>query len=264
MGGRRLGMDIMILKGVQTHELPGIFQAMQFSLDAVPTMVAAVVPEPHRLLSAPAREGPSRLAGCSGGMTGHASSGESRPLNVHVNVVNQSVTGEKSGGAAAKEAEERIKETGAALEMIRQQTELLPGILDKVEATPQRTVTLLEVQGRQKVGPSGNVVEEAFTASAHFTNLCWEGRQYVLRGKAAAIIEALYLARKVYELPGFQQDEVFGQIYGGDKKKWPAGNARIQNFFRLGDAKRLWDDGFVRHDGRGNFWLDVKIHTNTH
>ena len=57
------------------------------------------------------------------------------------------------------------------------------------------------------------------------------------------------------------QDEVFAQIYGADKKNWPSGKTRIQNFFRQNDAKRLWDDGCIVHDGKGNFHLNIKIHT---
>lgn len=136
-------------------------------------------------------------------------------------------------------------------------------IIEKIEAQPMKTAALLRGTIKQRLGTLGTVVEADFTASPHFTNLMWRGNQYVLRRTAAVIIEALYIAQKNYGIPGFRQDEVFGQVYGSNKQNWPSSHARIQNFFRTGDAKRLWDDGLIGHDGKGNFHLNLKIHTST-
>ena len=136
-------------------------------------------------------------------------------------------------------------------------------IIEKVEAQPLKTAALLRGTIKQRLGTLGTVVEEDFTASPHFTNLTWRGNQYVLRQTAAVIIETLYIAQKYYGIPGFHQEEVFAQVYGSNKKDWPSGKTRIQNFFRTGDAKRLWDDGLIDHDSKGNFRLNLKIHTHT-
>ena len=136
-------------------------------------------------------------------------------------------------------------------------------IREAIDAEPLKTAALLRGTIKQRLGTLGTVVEEDFTASPHFTNLSWRGKQYVLRGTAAIIIETLYIAQKHYAIPGFHQKEVFAQVYGSNKKGWPSSNVRIQNFFRTGDAKRLWNDGLINHDGKGNFSLNIKIHTHT-
>jgi hypothetical protein len=119
----------------------------------------------------------------------------------------------------------------------------------------------LKESSRKKLKVYGTVVEDGFSASAHFTNLTWGDKHYVIRRSAAMIVQVLYMVLKCYGLPGFTQNEVFAQVYGSDKKNWPSADVRIQNFFRRGDAKRLWDDGLVGHDGKGNFHLNIKIHT---
>ena len=146
-------------------------------------------------------------------------------------------------------------------EEIRKNTALIPDILQEVKTTPLKTAALLGGANKPKLGNLGTVVEEDFTASPHFTNITWRGNKYVLGQNAARIIEALYIAQKHYGIPGMHQNEVFGQVYGSNKKNWPSGNTRIQNFFRQNDAKRLWTDGCIDHDGKGNFHLNIKIHT---
>lgn len=146
-------------------------------------------------------------------------------------------------------------------EEFKKNIKMIPDILQKVESGPQKTAALVQGNGKRRLGTPGTVVEEDFTASAHFTNITWRKNQYVLRQKAAVIIETLYITQKSLGLPGMHQDEVFAQIYGADKKNWPSGKTRIQNFFRQNDAKRLWDDGCIAHDGKGNFHLNIKIHT---
>jgi hypothetical protein len=150
------------------------------------------------------------------------------------------------------------------VEQIKNNTDLIPTVLQKVDEGPLRTAALLKGTVRQKLGTFGTVEETGFTASAHFTNLTWNDKRYVIRRTAAVIVETLFIAQKSFGLPGLHQDEVFAQVYTADKKKWPSGNARIQNFFRTKDAKRLWDDGFIVHDGKGNFRLNINIHTYTH
>lgn len=146
-------------------------------------------------------------------------------------------------------------------EEIRKNTALIPDILQEVKTSPLKTVALMGGTIKPKLGNLGTVVEEDFTASPHFTNLTWRGNKYVLGKNAARIVEALYIAQKHYGIPGMHQNEVFGQVYGSNKKDWPSGNTRIQNFFRQNDAKRLWTDGCIGHDGKGNFHLNIKIHT---
>jgi len=141
---------------------------------------------------------------------------------------------------------------------------LIPQLLRKVDEIPLRTAALIKCAPRGRYGTLGTVQEPDFTATANFTNLEWQGRSYVLRQRAAVIIETLYIAQKSYGLSGMHQEELFSQVFSSDKKRWPSSNARIQNFFRHGDAKRLWDDGFIDHDGKGNFHLTPKIHTKTH
>ena len=146
-------------------------------------------------------------------------------------------------------------------EEFKKNIKMIPEILQKVESGPQKTAALVQGNGKRRLGTPGTVVEEDFIASAHFTNITWRKNQYVLRQKAAVIIETLYITQKSLGLPGMHQDEVFAQIYGADKKNWPSSKTRIQNFFRQNDAKRLWDDGCIAHDGKGNFHLNIKIHT---
>lgn len=136
-------------------------------------------------------------------------------------------------------------------------------IMEKVEAQSMKTAAMLRGTIKRRLGTLGIVVEADFAASPHFTNLTWRGNQYVLRQTAAVIIETLYIVQKHYGLPALHQEEVFAHVYGSNKKKWPSGKTRIQNFFRENDAKRLWQDGLIGHDGKGNFHLNLKIHTHT-
>lgn len=133
----------------------------------------------------------------------------------------------------------------------------------KLDENPMRVAAMVRGSVRKKLGNLGTVSEDDFTASPHFTNLVWRGTQYVLKKNAAAITEALFIAQKCYGLPGLHQEEIFSEVYGSNKKNWPSKNIRIQNLFRTGDAKRLWDDGCIGHDGKGNFHLNIKIHTYT-
>jgi hypothetical protein len=153
-----------------------------------------------------------------------------------------------------------IKKGATFDEGIAKNTAMIPDILQEVKNSPLKTVALLGGTIKPKLGNLGTVVEEDFTASPHFTNITWRGNKYVLGQNAARIIEALYIAQKHYGIPGMHQNEVFGQVYGSNKKDWPSGNTRIQNFFRQNDAKRLWADGCIGHDGKGNFHLNIKIH----
>ena len=241
-------MIVIAFGDVKPHEVGSVLQVVQaLRSRAFPLEPALVEPEPpSKLLPAP--------AGVVPGTADSAPRGDPRPVNVNV-VVN---TGEQPGRSPPKDGAETAGQAAAALDTIRKHTDLLPGILDTVEATPRRTAGLLGGHGRRKFHTFGNVIEDGFSASAHFTNLTWGEKKYVIRRSAAVIVEALYIVLKVYELPGLGQNEVFAQIYGSDKKKWPSGNVRIQNFFRRGDAKRLWDDGLIGHDGKGSFHLNLK------
>ena len=199
-------------------------------------------------------------------------SGSHPPVTVNVNVLGNGGGGEArdaergmrsaNAGESRAEAQGR-REDGKALAAIRKKTDLIPRLVKKVDATPERTAALVKGSERRRLRTAGTVVEKDFSASAHFTNIRWRGRQYVIRRAAALIVEALYIALKTYGLPGLTQKEVFAQVYGADKKKWPSASVRIQNFFRKGDAKRLWDAGCIGHDGKGSFHLNVKVHSHT-
>lgn len=140
---------------------------------------------------------------------------------------------------------------------VPQNKRMLETILDEVKATPQKTAALFTYGKKRKMRVTGVVTENGFSASAHYTHINWETRTYKLSKGAARIIEALHIAHRSLGLPGMNQQEVFSQVYGSDKKSWPSGKTRIQNFFRTGDAKRLWDDGFISHDNKGNFRLSL-------
>jgi len=174
-----------------------------------------------------------------------------------------SVTSVATEGATAIQKPASCNATVDGLHEIKEQTHLLKTVLQNVEDTPQRTAALLRGTIKQKLGTFGNVIEENFAASAHFTNINWRGEKFVIRRTAAVIIETLYIAQKSCALPGLHQEEVFAQVYTADKRKWPSTKVRIQNFFRTGDAKRLWDSGLLSHDGKGNFSLTLKLHTST-
>ena len=116
-------MDIVILKGVQAHELRNLFQGLQFSMEPKSILVDPVNPEPPKLLPAPA-----------GGVSSAGGNG-----------------GEKSEdrGQKAEVGGDAIGQSVAALDSIRKNTDLLPGILDQVAATPQRTAALVQDANRE-------------------------------------------------------------------------------------------------------------------
>ncbi len=142
--------------------------------------------------------------------------------------------------------------------------ETLDSLFQLMKHVPRETARLLKGSIRQKFGSFGTVDEGEFRSSSLFRNISWCDNQYTISKNAAQIIETLYIAHRSHKLPSLSQNEVFVQIFTADTKKWPAGKPRIQNYFRSGDAKRLWDDGFIGHDNKGNFHLNIKIHTDTH
>lgn len=146
---------------------------------------------------------------------------------------------------------------------IKKQTERIPELLESIEKIPGRTHALLNHKIGKRIGHLGFVTRGTFSASPHFKNITLDGTAFVLGKTPAVIIETLYIAQMEAMLPGMTQAEVFGQAFGADKKKWPSRNPRIQNYFRTGDAKRLWATGFITHDGKGNFSLNLKVHTHT-
>lgn len=110
--------------------------------------------------------------------------------------------------------------------------------------------------------PASDVPEAEFVASEGFTNITWRGQQYVLNGRASTVIEALSGAQEK-GLRGLHQREIASVVYSDDRGGGDPVTPRAQNLFRRGDAKRLWDQKFLQHDGKGNFWLTAKIHTPT-
>lgn len=148
-------------------------------------------------------------------------------------------------------------------EQINQKLAIVTELNRKVDDVPLRTASMITAGARKKLRLSSAVVDGDLAASPHFRNLTWRGQAYVLLGAAAQIIEALYIAQRNWLLPGLHLQEILGEVRSYDKRKWPAGKLRVQNYFRKGDAKRLWDAGFIQHNGKGFFSLDLKIHTCT-
>lgn len=136
-------------------------------------------------------------------------------------------------------------------------TSMIQQLRDDVRQIPRRTSNLLSGSAKRRLRIPGVVTEDGFSASAHFRNIHWRGRKYTLEKTAAIIIETLYIASRNMQLPGLTNDEIFAQAYGSDVSKWPAKDARVQDYFRKGDAKRLQDDGFIYHNGKANFFLQL-------
>lgn len=157
----------------------------------------------------------------------------------------------------------RIAKDQRGHDNIRKNIDRIPELIEKVERTPQKTVAMLSGASKRRMKAAGAVVEEHFTASQHYRNINWQGRMYMLVPNAAKIVEALHDAHRSLGLPGLHQKEIFSRAFGSDQKKWPSRSSRVQNFFRTGDAKRLWDDGFIEHDSKGNFWLNKADATRT-
>jgi len=132
---------------------------------------------------------------------------------------------------------------------------LIPSLTEKVDRTPQNTVALLSGATKKRMRAAGAVVEKTFTASHHYRSINWQGRTYTLEINAAKIVEALHDAHSSLGQASLHQKEIISRAYGSYLNKWPSRSSRVQNFFRTGDAKRLWDDGFIDHDCKGNFWL---------
>lgn len=109
------------------------------------------------------------------------------------------------------------------------------------------------------------IKEKEFIASEEFSSLNWiaQKKQYLIKGKAKIILEELYRAQKA-GLPGLHQRELASAIYSYNEYKWRKGRVRVQYFFRTSDAKRLWRDGFITHDGKGIFHLNTPIRIDTH
>ena len=93
--------------------------------------------------------------------------------------------------------------------------------------------------------------DKVFFASENYTTIRWKGEIFRLH-KSSIIVEALDRARKVEGLDRLHKRELCSEFYS--KGKAPE-RFRVQDYFRTGDAKKLWDAGFIRHDGRGSFWL---------
>ena len=152
----------------------------------------------------------------------------------------------------------RFRETH---EDIKRNTDLIPSLVEKVDRTPARVAAMVVDRPKRSPRIAGQVVDEHFTATAHFKNINWQGHTYTLKKNAAIVIESIYLNHTNLGTPAMHQDEIFAQVYGSNKKKWPTQKPRIQSFFRYSDAKRLWGDGFIGHDGKGSYFLAPKKHT---
>ena len=159
--------------------------------------------------------------------------------------------------AAKSQNARRFRETHDA---IRKNTELIPELIEKVDKTPTRTAVLIGGPAKRNRHISSSIVEDGFSASADFSVVHFDGDTFALGKKAAVALLAIYHQMKELGWKKVPQNDIFEEIYGDNRKKWPKNLPRLQSLFRTGDAKRLWDAGFIDHDHDGNFFLTPKIH----
>lgn len=129
-----------------------------------------------------------------------------------------------------------------------------------------RRVTAAEVQDAQDEAGNGSVSSKAqtrmqragslwkgeeFLASEDFRTIKRKNEEYELSGSAGEIIQRLCWAQQE-GLPRLHHKEIFSAMWDDVARK-----RRVQNYFRTGDAKRLWDAGLLDHDGKGNFRLST-------
>lgn len=163
-------MDIFVFKGVKTHEIRHVREVLDSARDREPRMIdsgeedATVVDEVGqrnadfglRMLPAgDCRAAPpapvfSARRGCGGGETRKSVAPENpRPVTVNVNVTANGGGGGKAGNGLPNDGAERVGKSAAALAAIRKKTDLIPGLVEKVDATPGRTAALVKTANRE-------------------------------------------------------------------------------------------------------------------
>ncbi len=136
--------------------------------------------------------------------------------------------------------------------------EALRDLRDEVREAPRRTASLLSGSDKKRIRLKHQVSEDDFVANSRFRNINWQGRSYHLGKVQASIVQHLYNANRAHALSGMSKDELFAEVFQTkDKRKWSSTETRVQNYFRYGDAKRLWDDGLIGHNKRGNYFLNL-------
>jgi hypothetical protein len=133
---------------------------------------------------------------------------------------------------------------------------------EKLDAIPTQTAALMGNPPARKRRHLGEIIEPGFTASSGFRLIHFSGESYRLGKKAAAVILYIYHQMKELRWKKVPEEDILEEVYGSDRKKWPKNkNARVAKLFRSGDAKRLYDVGFIVPDGEGFFSLNPKMHT---
>ena len=136
----------------------------------------------------------------------------------------------------------------------------IKNLFDAVETIPRRTAMLTTTGPKRKQRRGGDIIEKHFTAHDAFSVVHFMDQTFTLAENPAAALMFIYHQMKEYGLSKVPTSSIFEEVYGSDKKSWPK-NPRMQSIFQSGDAKRLWDVGFVGHDNKGNFHLPALYNT---
>lgn len=145
-------MDILLIKDVKAHEIHRVIDAIQGKkqalIEAGETDAEMVVPSGPRQLAA--RPGD---VGAEQAIDSADERRRSRPVNVTVNVTangggreprNAERGAGKSGDGDSRAEAQKRRDTGKTLAAIRKKTDLIPGLVEKVDATPRRTAALVK------------------------------------------------------------------------------------------------------------------------
>ena len=148
---------------------------------------------------------------------------------------------------------------GVSLPMVAHE-HTIKNLFDAVETIPRRTAMLTTTGPKRKQRRGGDIIEKLFTAHDAFSVVHFMDQTFTLAENPAAALMFIYHQMKEYGLSKVPTSSIFEEVYGSDKKSWPK-NPRMQSIFQSGDAKRLWDVGFVGNDNKGNFHLPALYNT---
>ncbi len=109
------------------------------------------------------------------------------------------------------------------------------------------------------MGLKNTIVESDFCASGGFKRITWKDTSYNIPPNAAKILGVLYYVHKDYHWESYPAAEILNEVLGTDKSKWRSRGTRIVNYFRNGDAGRIWKDKFIDHDENGNYFLSIDL-----
>ena len=205
-------MFVIGIGDVKSHEVGDVIEILQaLRLRGLPRAPAPVVPEPPRLLPAPVKQLPAPAEGVStdgadvmvkggtrnsecgatdfadcadGKVVGLAAGADGREKvqPVTVNVMNVLGNGGKSGSGGSRGGRGDRGGHGKTLAAIRKKTDLIPGLVDMVDATPGRTAALVEKKVKKAEGCRLKVGAE----QSALNNRGWA--QQVAAGRERAVV----------------------------------------------------------------------------